>query len=188
SGDPSHEPLTTANTRVFANARIEGAGRFCRIELRSPGAQWLSYINAPSDGTITDTGTIDVRMNYDVALSMPGPMSLVLRTPRGVRFIDFGRPPQPRFDAQNRLIVRMDAYIPDCLQVVARETGRFGLGWRWDKAQFLPRPLEETDWSVYVQQSGGVIVQLVTLHGLDAGEVVRFRSATHALQATANAE
>src|SRR5690606_8736794 len=34
SGDPSHEPLTTANTRVFANARIEGAGRFCRIEDR----------------------------------------------------------------------------------------------------------------------------------------------------------
>src|SRR5690606_36402995 len=41
---------------------------------------------------------------------------------------------------------------------------------------------------VYVQQSGSVIVQVVTLHGLDAGEVVRFRSATHALQATANAE
>lgn len=188
SGDPSKEPPSLANTRVFASAEFEGAGRFCQLELRSPGAEWLKYVSLPAEGTVAESGTIDVRMYYDRALSMPTSMSFVVRTPRGVRFVDFGQPPPPTFDAQGRLILVMEGYIDDCNTMVVREKGRWGIGWRWKKDDFKPVPFEHPDWADYIRQGGGIIVQLVTLSGLDAGEFVRFRSSTHTIHATADAE
>ena len=188
SGAPSKEPPTLANTRVFASAEFEGTGQFCQLELRSPGAAWLQHVTLPSDGTVAESGTIDVRMYYGTALSMPAAMSFVVRTPRGVRFVDFGQPPPPTFDAQGRLVLVMEGYIPDCNKMVVREKGRFGIGWRWDKEDFKPVPLEWPGWAAHIAQGRGLIVQLVTLSGLDAGEFVRFRSSTHMIHATANVE
>ena len=187
SGNPSHESPSLANTQVQASAEFHGVGRFCRVELRSPGGEWLPCGRRPAHGSAADVGTIDVRLNYGVALGMPGPMRLVVRTPRGVRFVDFGHAPPPQFDQAGRLKLVIDAYIPDCNMMVARERGRWGIGWRWRREDFKPVPLELPEWALYVRDGGGVIVQLATLSGLEPGEFIRFRSATHSIHATADA-
>jgi hypothetical protein len=187
SGAPSREPPTIHNTTVYAVAELEGAGRFCRIEMRSPGPQWRPRIATPADGEAVEDFAIEVRLIYREALSLGGPLSFVLRTPRGVRFVDFGQPPPPRADAQGRLLDVIDGYIRDCLHVVPRRRGRWGIGWHFEKEDFVPRPPEEPDWNAWLRESGGLIVQLVEIERLDPGEFLRFRSGSHVIEATADA-
>src|SRR5262249_35837622 len=139
SGDPSREPASLTNTSVFAMAEIDGAGRFCQFDLRSPGSEWLSFVQeTPAQGTIAESVTIETKMNYGVALNMPEPMRFVIRTPRGVRYADFGRPPPPIFDKNGKLVVVIDGYIPDCKYIVEGETGGWGIGWHGNKDDFKP--------------------------------------------------
>jgi hypothetical protein len=176
------------NTRVFAQVEVEGAGAICSVELRTPGKDFEPFIAAPPPGTIVESATIRVSMSYAAGAAMPAPMTLVIRTSRGVRFVDLGKPPPPRTDESGRLLDVIDHYIPDCLRVIPQERGRWGVGWHWSRDQFKPPPLEHPDWATYLREAGGLIVQLVQLDGLDSGELVRFRSATHAIDAVADAQ
>jgi hypothetical protein len=117
---------------------------------------------------------------------MTQPFTLVVRTPRGVRFVDLGVPPKVQIDSSGRILNARDYYIPDCPNVVPLEHGRFGMGWGVHVDVFKPPPLEHPDWAVYLQEAGGLVVQLVSVTGLDAGELLRFRSATHAIDVTAD--
>ncbi len=187
SGAPSTEPPTLANTRVFARAAIEGAGRFCRIEHRTPGGHWRNYVLPPGEGSVLEAMSVEILMPYWDALQMPGPMSFVLHTPRGVRLIELAVPAPPRLDAEGRLLDVVDVYIPDCLRHRQRGgDGRWGLGWGWEKSDFKPEPFEQPDWTTNEPFARGLIVQLVLIEGLDAGELLRFRSASHEIEATAD--
>ena len=133
---------------------------------------------------------MSVAIPYSLAQEMSKPMTLVLRTPRGVRFVDLGIAPKVATDAAGRIDGARDHYIKDCLEVVVDSRGA-GVDWGMpgvvDVGIFKARPPEEPDWAQYTHEWGGFVAQLIHLSGLDAGELIRFRSATHAVDVTADA-
>ena len=188
SGAPSKEPPTLQNTTSFGQVEISGCGAICAIERRTPGNSFQQYLASPAPGTVLEDATVRVKIPYDVADTMTQPYTFVVRTPRGVRFVDLGVAPKVRTDATGRVLDALDLYIPDCLTVVPLGDGRFGLGWGGGVDVFKPPPIEGPDWGVFLQQAGGLIVQLVRATGLDAGEFLRFRSGTHAIDVVADAQ
>lgn len=125
-----------------------------------------------------------------MAMALQQPLTLVLRTARGVRFIDLGRAPPMRIDANGVFLDKIvDVYLNDCLYQVVRDKGADGLGWSVSTDEMKTRPIEEMDWTFYLQQApAGLQVQVVRLQGLDAHELLRFHLATHAIDVTADAQ
>jgi hypothetical protein len=185
SGAPSTEPPTVENTTSFGQVDVGGCGAFCGVELRTPVVSFQQYLSIPS----VDSEAVRVRVAipYSVAGGMTQPLTFVIRTSRGVRFVDLGMPPKVQTNASGRILGARDYYIPDCLTVVRLAHGRFGMGWGMHLNVFKPRPVEDPDWAVYLQRAGGIIVKLVRATGLDEGELLRFRSATHAIDVIADA-
>ena len=191
SGARSKEPPTIFNTRCQGQVVVEGGGRLCAVDQRTPAASLAPYFTpAPAIGNTDATVRVTVQMPYAVAMNLPQPLTLVLRTARGVRFIDLGRAPKLRVDAGGVLLDKVaDFYLNDCLVVVAREKGAWGIGWSVSADDMKTRPMEEPDWAAYLQQAiAGLQVQMVRLQGLDAHELLRFRSASHAIDVTADAQ
>ena len=189
SGAPSGEPLRLDNTLSYGGVVISGGGKLCAIEVRTPSPSYAQYIGPPGAGTVLEEASLSVAIPYTVAGSMSKPMTLVIRTPRGVRFVDLGKAPKVVADATGRIEGARDFYIKDCLNVVPLDHAGAGLGWgdeHVDIDVFKTRRLEEPDWSLYAHASGGFVVQLVRANGLDAGELLRFRSATHAIDVVAD--
>lgn len=189
SGARSPEPPSIFNTRSYAQVQIDGSGALCAIEQRTPSTTLASYLTAPPLGSTAEPVTLLYVIPYAVALNLPQPLTLVVRTARGVRFVDLGRAPSVRTDAAGVLLgASRDYYIKDCLNVVARDKGAYGLGWGLTTEDVKTPPIETPDWAAYLQQLGaGLVVQMVRVQELDAGEWLRFRSASHTIEAVADA-
>ncbi len=190
SGAPSKEPPTIYNTKSNASVKIEGCGALCAIEHRTPPEPAKSvrpFLSPQSLGAPTEEATLYYAIPYAVALALDQPLTLVVRTPRGVRFVDLGRAPKVRFDAKGVILERThDYYIPDCINVVPGSGA--GAGWGNSIDDFKTRPIEEPDWATYLNRDAGLLVQLASVNGLDAGELLRYRSTTHAIDVIADAQ
>jgi hypothetical protein len=189
SGAPSPEAPSIFNTKSYAQLQIDGSGALCAIEQRMPATPMAAYMSAPPVGSTDDTLSLNYAIPYAVAMGLAQPLTLVVRTARGVRFVDLGHAPPVRIDAAGVLLDKSrDYYIPDCLNVVPRGKGAYGLDWGLRADEVKTRPIEEPDWAVYLQNATlGLVVQMVRVHGLDAHELLRFRSASHAIDVTADA-
>ena len=190
SGKRSPEPPTIFNTKSFGSVEIVGCGALCAIEHRAPpepAASVRPFLSPQSLGSPAEEATLRYGIPYAVALSLDQGLSLVVRTPRGVRFADLGRAPQVQIDANGVIQGRSrDYYIPDCVNVVPGSGA--GAGWGANADDFKTRPIEEPDWAPYVNRGDGLIVQLASVNGLDAGELLRYRSTTHAVDVVADAQ
>ncbi|MEU4559482.1 hypothetical protein AB0F72_13940 [Actinoplanes sp. NPDC023936] len=186
-GAPSAEPPTISDTTSFGEVVIDGCGAFCGVEVRSPEASFIQYLSSPDTGSALESATVRAAIPYAVAGVVTQPLTFIVRTARGVRFVNVGVPPKAVTDATGRVLNARDYDIPDCPRVVPLEHGRFGLGWGVHVDVFKPPPLEDPSWAAFVHDHGGLIVQLVRAIGLDAGELVRFRSATHSIDVIADA-
>ena len=163
----------TTNGRVF----LEDAGNFCSFEAISPGAWINAYIFGPAPGTAGNTHDFYVKVPGGVAGSITTPARLIVKTARGVRLADLGVPPAIVVDANGQVTNARDTFIDDCLYI----DPDYGLKWGHDD---LVIPLEHPDWSELV--TSGLDVQLITLNGLERGELVQFRSARHQIDVTAD--
>lgn len=188
SGAPSSQPPTIENTTSFGQLDLTGCGVFCGAECRTPGPYFQQYLSYPAAGSAPETASVRASIPYTVASAMTQPLTMVVRSSRGVRFVDFGLPPKAVTDASDRLLNARDYYIPDCPAIVPLEHGRFGMGWGAHGEVFKPPPLEDPSWSAFLHDGGGLVIQLVRVAGLDAGELLRLRSATHALDVTAGSD
>lgn len=191
SGARPTEPLTIYNTTTSAEVHVSGTDVFCGKEFVDTSDGWDKYLSVlPADGGIGFKLRFHAPLSE--ALLLGGDCRIILRTPRGVRYVDFGRPPLPERNPDGSFRNPLDLYIDNCLHFVPRGGGRWAIGWGggsdWTKEDFRTPPLEHPDWSSYLSASGGLVMQLLTLEGLDPGELLRFRSPSHALDATADAE
>jgi hypothetical protein len=164
----------TTNARIF----LENAGNFCGFEVISPGAWINSYIFGPAAGTAGNTHDFYVKVPGGVSGSIKTPTRLIVKTARGVRLADLGVPPKIVVDANGQVTNAHETYIDDCLNI---DPNNYGLKWGHDD---LVIPLEHPDWSELI--TSGLDVQLVTLNGLERGELVQFRSARHQIDVTAD--
>jgi len=177
SGDPIKSITikdVTTNARIF----LEDAGNFCGFEVLSPGAWINKYIFGPAPDTAGNSHDFNVIVPGGVSGSIKTPVRLIVKTPRGVRLADLGVPPTIIVDANGQVTNANDSYIDDCNYF---DPNNYGLKWGHDD---LIIPKEHPDWRELV--TSGLDVQLVTLNGLDRGELVQFRSAHHQIDVTAD--
>jgi hypothetical protein len=192
TGDPDSSPLTPYNTYSYGSVTFHGTAVLCGFEMVSatPGIDAFLRLVPGGDG---ESFEIRARIPYYRAQNMNAPLQLIVRTPRGVRLVDMGLPPKVELDEQGRLKGRavLDIYTPNCLQF-----HDWGLLWtklpgesnRLSVATFKPKPLEWPGWTEFVRAGHGLSVQVLTLRGLEPGELVQFRSATHAIDASADSD
>ena len=187
SGARSTERPSIHNTKSYAQVDIDGCGALCAVDQRTPARPLNAWLTLPTPGAPLEAASLRYAIPYDQAMTLGEPLRLVVRTPRGVRLVDLGMAPAVQTDADGVLLGRShDYYLRDCINVVPGS----GAGAGWGNAgveAFKTRPIEEPDWAAYLQQAAGLVVQLVTVDGLDAGELLRFRSATHEIDVTADA-
>jgi hypothetical protein len=178
SGDPIRT-ITINDVKTNARIFLEDAGNFCGFEVISPGAWISAYIFGPPEGTTSNTDDFYVNVPGGISGSIKTPARLIVKTARGVRLADLGVPPKIIVDANGQVTNANDIYIDDCLYI---DPNNFGdLKWGHDD---LVIPLEHPDWSELI--TSGLDVQLVTLNGLERGELVQFRSASHQIDVTAD--
>jgi hypothetical protein len=165
----------TTNARIF----LENAGNFCGFEVISPGVWITSYIFGPPPGTVGNTHDFSVDVPGGVSGSIKTPARVIVKTARGVRLADLGVPPKITVDANGQVTNANDTYIGDCLYIPVDPDNSIKGG-----HDDLVIPKEHPDWLDLV--TAGFDVQLVTLNGLEAGELVQFRSARHQIDVTAD--
>jgi len=184
SGSPSK---TVTITQVSTNGEIWLAecGAYCGIEVVSPG-DWINpYINQPAAGTIGEQQDVTVSIPSSQALGITAPVQFIVRMARGVRLIDLGIPPAAEVDEQGHVVNAKLFYIPNCLYF--SDHAQWGINWGKVTQEVVDIPPETPDWSTFLGIGHGLDVHLVTMKGLQAGELLQYRSFYHAIDVTADA-
>ena len=175
-------PVGDANThgRVW----LGNLGAFGDVEIISPGNWIAPYLERPAASP-----EIRLAIPSVVAGRITTPVRFIVRTARGVRFIDLGMPPRAIVDADGNVTNAVVEFIDDCRYVSAGPEDAFGIDWGsgTEGDEELTEPaLKQSDWNGYLSRQRGIDVQLVTLFALEPNEVIQFRSTDHAIDITAD--
>jgi hypothetical protein len=166
---PTLGTVSAAGAASYANA-----GVICDIHFVSPVSppvSLLPYLNAPANGTITETGTIALTLPGVVAYWLsfkPQPVQLWVQTARGVRLLDLGTPPTPKLDNNGNVTNYHLVFINDCPSAVDP----------WFQVFHMYNPKWSIDppesWENTLEQVERFETLLLDVAGLAAGSVVRF--------------
>lgn len=180
SGEPSK---TVSLDEVATTGRVwlDDGGAFCAVELVSP--DWINpYLVLPPAGVASESDEIRIVIPSALAFAISTAVRAIVRTARGVRLIDFGIPPPVTVDNSGNVTNAIVNFIDDCLYVPVGDDP-FQIDWGRDDGDPTINP---TDWASYLDVLSALDVQLVKLSGLDAGELIQFRSRDHAVDVTAD--
>ena len=177
------EDLTTS-----AWVTMTDCGRFCGVEvLGSDRALIEPYLHAPAPGTDSEGDEIAIHLPAAVARAIAGPVRLRIRTARGVRIRTLGVPPHVRPDGQGGFQDIIHSYIDDCLYRVHGPSDDVGIEWATVGVAGVTGG-HEVEWGAFLRGRHGLKVHLVHFQGLEAGELVRFRSSDHTIEVVADAD
>jgi len=179
SGEPP-KTVSLGEVSTYGSVWLENCGAFCDAEIVSPGNYIAPYITKPSGSTVEESQEIKIAIPSAVALGITEPVRLIVRAARGVRLVDLGIPPPAQVDANVNVINANIDYIDNCLKIPVGPSDEYGINWGSGSTDLTP-PLEHPDWATYLGAQRGIDVQLVTLSGLDPGELIQFRSRDHAV-------
>lgn len=188
SGAPS-KTVTLDQVSTGGSVWMEDCGAFCDVEVVAPGSWITTYMSRPQSGTVDETQELDLTLPSAIAQGINEPVRLIVRTARGVRLIDLGTPPDVALDANGHVTNAQVSYIDNCLYIPAGGQDDYGLNWGRGHGlnqDMRPPPLETPDWQTYLGKVGGLDVQMVSLHGLEPGELIQYRSRDHAVEVTAD--
>jgi hypothetical protein len=184
SGSPS-KTVTIAQVSTNGEVWLAECGAYCAIEVVSPG-DWISpYINQPPAGTIGEQQDVTVSIPSSQALGITAPVQFIVRTARGVRLLDLEIPPAAEVDKQGHVVNAKLFYIPNCLYFDHRDQS--GINWGEIIQEAVDIPHETPDWSTFLGIGHGLDIHLVTVKGLQAGELLQYRSFYHAIDVSADA-
>lgn len=184
SGAPP-KTVSLGEVSTYGSVWLENCGTFCDAEIVSPG-NWLApYITKPSGGTVEESQEIKIAIPSAVALGITESVRLIVRAARGVRLVDLGIPPPVQVDANGNAINALIDFIDNCLKIPVGPSDEHSINWGSGSTDLTP-PLELPDWATYLGAQRGIDVQLVTLSGLEPGELIQFRSRDHAVDVTAD--
>jgi hypothetical protein len=168
------EKPTLGTVSASGAASYANAGVICDIHFVSPVSPPVPlapYLNAPPNGTITETGVIAVTLPGVVAYWLsfkPQPVQLWVQTARGVRLLDLGTPPTPKLDDNGNVINYNLVFINDCPSALDP----------WFKVFHMYNPKWSIDppeaWENALEQVERFETLMLDVAGLAAGSVVRF--------------
>ena len=188
SGAP-RKTVTLDEVSTGGSVWMEGCGAFCDVEVVAPGSWITTYMSRPPSGTVDETQQIDVTVPSAMAQGINEPVRFIVRTARGVRLIDLGTPPDVELDANGHVTNAHVSYIDNCLYIPEGEHDAYGINWGRGHGlnqNMQPPPLETPDWQTYLGKASGLDVQIVSLHGLEPGELIQYRSRDHAVEVAAD--
>jgi hypothetical protein len=182
SRDGRTEPklrVRPAEVATSASAGFVDGGTVCDVEVVSPANQikQIVWVNG---------SVVQVTLDGLTALGIGDPVTLIVRTSRGVRFVDLGIPFHVELDKDGFVVNASSFFIDDCLYVPLGPRDLYGINWGKELISPEANPQQGIDWTSYVAGKAGFDVQLVALSGLEAGELIQFRSAEHAVDVTAD--
>lgn len=182
-GPRSNAPLEPRFVATSANVSLQDAGAVCGCELLAPNDGLQQYVTGTSDGA-DETRDIQVRLNGLTALGVNQPVQLIVRTARGVRLIDLGIPDHVKTDDNGFVVDAKIIFVDDCMYL-PKSPFDHGINWgSMGQIDFLVDP-DPIDWVTFAG-GRGFGVQLVNLTGLEPGELIQFRSTSHAIDVTAD--
>jgi hypothetical protein len=186
-GCRSYVSKTARINEVTSSASVwmQDGGSICAWEVISPSFSISRYIT--SDGTM-----LYINLPALMILKIFGPVLVLLQTPRGVRLIDLGLPPQPVLNNKGEVInVNID-YIDTCKYIPIEQ-------WKWLTGQFSKPVIQQGsadgpgnpvpppgDWAEYLNGLQAFGMQLITLTDLNPGELIQFQSHHQVINVTAN--
>ncbi|KAJ0125942.1 Uncharacterized protein HZ326_30952 [Fusarium oxysporum f. sp. albedinis] len=114
-----------ASTSVSAASTSSNVGRICAVDIITPHPDRVDispylYISPPLE-TTTDSVTISFTLPAIVAFQVftnEQPVVVRARTTRGVRMIDFGRPPLPEWDDKGNVKNAEIVLLENCAKVI----------------------------------------------------------------------
>jgi hypothetical protein len=174
---PKHFEATSAGVRVQAGVNFTDAGAFCGAQLLPPNI-WLSdQMSRSVDGVGFD-------LTVGAARKITNDVHLLVRTARGTRFMDLGRPIIRQAADGQGLDVQVN-YIDDCLYLSGAVL-KLALGEALTDDDLKPPPLEDPGWREWFHAERGVNGHLVTVDGLEPGEMINVRGRGLSIHVTAN--
>lgn len=172
--EPDHDEFV-----VSASVGLVGCGSVCGAELLPPNTGLAPYLQ--DEEVSVETHTLGIRLSLAVAEQIVEPVRLLVRTSRGVRLIEVGKPPTGEEGEVT--------YIDDCLyadtyliQLWAYEEwwtmwGPFPELWPLvggpPRPPEPPNPLYDPDPLVDLP---GIYVKVITVEGWEPGELVQVRT------------
>lgn len=180
-------PLKAVDARTSASVDMDKGGMICpNIESLAPNGWTAPFV-------VIDGTTLKIEVSALQSIAVTDSIRMIVQTPRGVRLIDFGKPPRAEIDQAGNVTNVRVVYLKDCLYVPAdfldfrvdifKPGGQPG----FDDGPPIPVP-GDRPWPTYLSGLLNLSIQVMTLEGLEPGELVRFQSADHFMTITANAD
>lgn len=172
SGEPSKK-ISIGQTSSSAEIWLDEYGKLCRYEILEPNETLEKYFWGE------DPWSIKVNVPSLIANLIDHPVQVIVRTARGVRLVDLGIPPKAEVDDTGQVTNARTDYIPNCNYLHDFEEH----GINWGDFQDYDPLLDPDRWSGALTGSG-IDVQMVTLSGLEPGELAEFRSRDNLITVT----
>ena len=174
--------------RYYAHTSFDYMGRFCSATLLEPSGSAAALIQPRLDQAGPTTSGFSFDISYEQAQGFEHEVRLVVRTSRGTRLVNLGKPALLQFDSQG-LSTNLPRPIPDCLTYNPQDKrSAIMFGDRTVKLtrDDLVQPPEDPRWKDLVTSGFGLDVHVVSMRGLTPGEIVVFESDTHRVQVAAD--
>jgi hypothetical protein len=186
-GCNSYAPKKATINQVTSGASVwmQDGRSICGWEVISPSFSISPYVT--TDGTV-----LHISLPALVILGISEPVFVLVQTPRGVRLIDLGQPPQPILNSDGGVINVIIDYIDLCEYIPIEQ-------WKWLTGQYSKPVIQQGpddgpgnpvpppgDWSELLNSLQSFAVQLITLTDLQPSELIQFRSSNQVVDITAN--
>ncbi|MBX2999419.1 MAG: hypothetical protein KF893_12965 [Caldilineaceae bacterium] len=165
--------------RVIAGVNLSDAGALCEVEILPPN-QWLVTSKPP------DQDGMGFDLMIAVAEQITADVRILLRTARGTRLVDLGKPIIiHRADEEGGGVDVQVNWIDDCLRLSGPWL-KLITGEPLTPEDLVNPPIDGPDWSRNLGAELGLNSHLVTIEGLEQGEMVTLRGRGLQLDVIAN--
>lgn len=187
-GGAPPKTLKITDVTNLAGVAFDSYGAYCGETLIDPSGIAGPFLNQPPLGPGGTVASVGFSIPALIARGIVQDVKMILRTARGVRMINFGHP-VVEVNAEGNVDF-LTIFIDNCLYLTSEQVHMIKWAQGKEKGsvdEFKPPPKEDTNWMRLIESGRGFEVQLVSLSGLEPGELLRFRSSHHAIDVTADA-
>lgn len=173
--------------RYFAGTHFYDMGRFCGARFLPPDDMAERLIEPRLQSATAATEAFGFDLDIQEANLLQANVRLLVRSSRGTRLVDFGKPIPAVVDADGN-VTNVIGHIWNCLTYSTEDKHSLIFGndpFYLTKDDVVP-PKEEPGWTWLLEEAWGIEVQMISVTGLEPGETVVYQSATHRVQVAAD--
>jgi hypothetical protein len=171
---PAH--FERSQLSVIGGVNLSDAGALCSARILPPN-EWLTAF------LVAGVAGLSFKLTVDVAEQVKNDVRILVRTARGARFVDLGRP-IVIIGEDGELDVQVN-WFDDCVYLSGGML-KLATGERLAAHDLRPPPLEDPNWIATLGATQGFNTHVVTMSELNAGEIVVLRARGLQIEVTAD--